>query len=74
MSQYHVKMKKAEDWVNQKVFTKAKALKQLTECKNHVRTCNYEISQIEIRKRAWLRRQRLILAGWKIVGDGIYSF
>ncbi len=55
------KMKKSEDWVaEQSITTKAKARSKLLECEQGVKTSESEIYFIEIRKRTWQKRARLL--------------
>ncbi len=55
---YKTKMIKSEAWVKKELLseplrglTSKNALSKIEECEEHIRGCNYEISQIEIRKK-----------------------
>ena len=62
------KMLKSEEWVDQNVKTMSNARKCLQECEQHIRQCEYEKSQVEIRRRTWAKRANLIEAKMRAEG------
>ena len=54
------KMVKSEQWVATEVKTPTSAKRKCEECEDHIQKCEFEIQQIEIRKRTWAKRLRLI--------------